>query len=116
MVVAGCSSVAELTVTERVAPSGERVLVGQAEPRRDNACTQVHHEIRDWGFRQRAATPVAMRRIEDDAVVTAASRGANFAQIVIPGEASVMGFDVNALKDAQVKYYRCADLSSWTGN
>ena len=35
MVVAGCSSVAELTVKERTTTDGQRVLVGQAKPSSD---------------------------------------------------------------------------------
>ncbi len=36
----------------------------------------------------------------------------NYAHVMIPAEANLMGFNTNAIKEAQVAYYKCANLPS----
>lgn len=57
----------------------------------------------------------ATQRITQAAVDSAPGKGANYAYIVTPSEASVGGFNVNAFKDAQVVYYKCASLPAAAG-
>ena len=52
----------------------------------------------------------ATERVTSSAVDSAPAKGANYIYIRPPSEASVGGFNVNAFKDAQVSYYKCANL------
>jgi hypothetical protein len=110
VVVAGCSAVGQLTVKDYKAKSGERVMAGQAEPKADYRCEKLAQERQDWGVKGNMDKAGAMQRVTAAAVEAAPGRGANYAHIIAPGEASIGGFNVNAFKDAQVVYYKCASL------
>lgn len=111
---AGCSSIensmGRLGVRDYTAKSGERVMAGQAEPRAEYDCRKVGQEKRDWGLSGNMDRVGALSRITAVAVDAAPARGANYVDVMVPGEASVMGFNVNAFRDAQVAYYRCDNL------
>jgi hypothetical protein len=110
VVVAGCSAVGQLTVKDYKAKSGERVMAGQAEPKADYSCDKLAQERQDWGIEGNMDKAGAMQRVTAAAVEAAPGRGANNAHIIAPGEASIGGLNVNAFKDAQVVYYKCASL------
>lgn len=114
IMLAGCASIEQsmgrLTVKSYTAKSGERVMAGQAEPRSEYGCSKVSQETADFGLSGNMDKTTATEKITAVAVNTAPSKGANYAYIIIPGETSVMGFNVNAFKDAQVAYYKCASL------
>lgn len=113
--IAGCSVVGQLTVKDYRSSSGQRVVAGQAEPKAEYACQKVSQESRDWGLGGSMNRAGATQRITQAAVDSAPSKGANYAHIITPSEASVGGFNVNAFKDAQVVYYRCASLPPAAG-
>ncbi|MGE5625220.1 MAG: hypothetical protein ACM3ZT_06710 [Bacillota bacterium] len=112
--VAGCSSIQQamggLTVKDYTAKTGQRVMAGQAEPKSDYGCTKVSQESQDFGLSGNMDKAAATEKITQVAVDTAPSKGANYAYVIIPSETSVMGFNVNAFKDAQVAYYKCSSL------
>jgi hypothetical protein len=108
--VAACSTVGQLTVKDYQAKSGQRVLAGQAEPKADYKCAKVAQERHDWGMKGNLDKAGAIERVTAAAVEAAPGRGANYAHVQPPSEASVGGFNVNAFKDAQVVYYKCASL------
>jgi len=108
--VAGCSAVGQLTVKDYKAKSGERVVAGQAEPKAEYRCDKLAQERHDWGIKGNMDKAGAVQRVTAAAVEGAPGRGANYAYIIAPGEASIGGFNVNAFKDAQVVYYKCASL------
>ena len=112
--IAGCSSVqntmGRLGVKDYSAKSGQRVMAGQAEPRSEYSCQKLAQERQDWGIKGNMDRTSAMERVTTLAVESAASRKANYAHINTPAQASVMGYNVNAFKDAEVTYYRCANL------
>lgn len=108
--VAGCSAVGQLTVKDYRAKSGQRVLAGQAEPKADYRCAKLAQERHDWGIKGNMDKAGAIQRVTAAAVEAAPARGANYAHVIAPGEASIGGFNVNAFKDAQVVYYKCASL------
>lgn len=114
IMLAGCASIEQsmgrLTVKSYTAKSGERVMAGQAEPRSEYGCTKLSQETEDFGLSGNMDKAAATEKITAVAVDRAPSKGANYAYIIIPAETSVMGFNVNAFKDAQVAYYRCANL------
>ena len=111
---AGCSSIensmGRLGVRDYTAKTGERVMAGQAEPRAEYDCRKVGQEKRDWGLSGNMDRVGALSRITALAVDAAPAKGANYVDVMVPGEASVMGFNVNAFRDAQVAYYRCDSL------
>jgi hypothetical protein len=109
-VVAGCSAVGQLTVKDYKAKSGQRVMAGQAEPKADYRCEKLALERHDWGIKGNLDKAAATERVTAAAVEAAPGRGANYAQIIAPSETSIGGFNVNAFKDAQVAYYKCAAL------
>lgn len=114
IMLAGCASIEQsmgrLTVKNYTAKTGERVMAGQAEPKAEYGCTKVSQETADFGLSGNMDKTAATEKITAVAVDKAPSKGANYAYIIIPGETSVMGFNVNAFKDAQVAYYKCANL------
>jgi hypothetical protein len=115
LVASGCSSVENavgrrFTVKDYTAASGERVMAGQAEPREEYGCRKVAEEKRDWGLTGNMTRPTATERVTRVAVDAAPAKGANYANIMLPSELSVMGFNVHAFSDARVAYYRCANL------
>ncbi|HET7675348.1 MAG TPA: hypothetical protein VFL54_07490 [Gammaproteobacteria bacterium] len=108
--LAACSTLGRLTAKDYTSNSGQRVLVAQAEPESGYACSELGQETHDWGFSQRSNQGAAMEKLRQDAADEAASKGANYAYVDIPSDSSVMGFNVNAFKDATVTYYKCASL------
>jgi len=108
--LAACSTVGQLTVKDYQAKSGQRVMAGQAEPKADYKCAKVAQERHDWGMKGNMDKSGATERVTAAAVEAAPGRGANYAHIQPPSEASIGGFNVNAFKDAQVVYYKCASL------
>lgn len=111
----GCSSVEnamgrKFTVKNYTAASGQRVMAGQAEPREEYGCSKIAEEKRDWGLSGNMTRPTATERITRVAVDAAPAMGANYADIMLPSELSVMGFNLHAFSDARVAYYRCASL------
>jgi hypothetical protein len=107
---AGCSTVGQLTVKDYRSSSGQRVVAGQAEPKAEYSCQKVSQESQNWGLSGNMNRAGATERITQAAVDSAPGKGANYAHIITPSEASVGGFNVNAFKDAQVVYYKCANL------
>lgn len=110
LAAAGCSTVGQMTVKNYTASSGERVMAGQAAPEADYGCAKLSQESRPWGLAGNMNRASATRKLTAAAVDSAPSRGANYVYIMVPGQASVGGFNVNAFKDAQVAYYKCASL------
>jgi hypothetical protein len=99
-----------LTVKNYTAKSGQRVMAGQAEPKAEYGCAKVAQERHEWGMKGNMDKVGAMERVTSAAVDAAPAKGANYAYIIAPGEASIGGFNVNAFKDAQVAYYKCTSL------
>ncbi len=85
-------------------------MAGQAEPKSNYDCVKISQEKQDFGLSGNMNKTEATEKITKTAVDTAPSKGANYAYIIIPSETSIMGFNVNAFKDAQVAYYKCANL------
>ena len=115
LALSGCSSVENamgrrFTVKNYTAASGERVMAGQAEPREEYGCSKVAEEKRDWGLTGNMTRPTATERVTRVAVDAAPAKGANYANIMLPSEARLMGFNLHAFSDARVAYYRCANL------
>jgi hypothetical protein len=110
LALAACSTVGQLTVKDYQAKSGQRVMAGQAQPKADYQCAKLAQERHDWGMKGNMDKSGAMERVTAAAVEAAPGRGANYAHIQPPSEASVGGFNVNAFKDAQIVYYKCASL------
>jgi len=108
--LAACQTMGGLTVKDYTAKSGQRVMAGQAEPKAEYACAKVAQERAEWGIKGNMDKVGAMERVTSAAVDAAPAKGANYAYIMAPGEASIGGFNVNAFKDAQVAYYKCASL------
>lgn len=111
---AGCSTVGHLTVKNYTASSGERVMAGQAQPESSYGCEKLSQELRHWGLAGNMNRAAAAEDLTAAAVDTAPAKGANYVYVMIPGEARVGAFNVNAFKDAQVAYYKCANLPATT--
>jgi hypothetical protein len=107
---AGCSTVGQLTVKNHTAKSGQRVMAGQAEPKAEYRCEKLAHERHDWGIKGNMNRMGATERVTAAAVEGAAGRGANYAHIMPPSDTSIGGVNINAMKDAQVVYFKCASL------
>ena len=108
--LAACQTMGGLTVKNYTAKSGQRVMAGQAEPKAEYGCAKVAQERHEWGMKGNMDKVGAMERVTSAAVDAAPAKGANYAYIIAPGEASIGGFNVNAFKDAQVAYYKCTSL------
>jgi hypothetical protein len=108
--IAGCSAVAQLTVKDYKAKSGERVMAGQAEPKAEYRCAKLAQERHDWGIKGNMDKAGATARLTAAAVEAAPGRGANYAHVMPPSETSIGAVNINAFKDAQVAYYKCAAL------
>jgi len=113
--LAGCAAVGKLTVRDYESSSGQHVLAGQAEPKTEYQCAKVSQEAQPWGMAGNMNRAGATQRVTTAAVESAPSKGANYAYIMAPAEASVGGFNVNAFKDAQVAYYACSNLPPAAG-
>jgi len=114
--VTGCSSIQNmmggLTVKNYTAKTGQRVMAGQAEPKSEYACTQLVREKEDFGLSGNMDKAAATEHITQVAVDKAPGKCANYADVIIPSETSIGGFNVNAFKDAEVAYYKCSSLPS----
>ena len=108
--LAACSTVGQLTVKEYQTKSGQRVMVGQAEPKADYQCQKLAQERHDWGMKGNLDKSGATQRVTAAAVEAAPGRGANYAHVMPPSDTSIGGVNINAFKDAQVAYYKCASL------
>jgi hypothetical protein len=104
------NSVGRLVVKDYTAKSGQRVMAGQAEPRDEYSCQKLGQEKQDWGFKGTMDRVSAIERVTSVAVDTAPSKGANYVFVMAPSDTSIMGFNINTFKDAQVAYYKCANL------
>ena len=109
-----CSSIeqsmGQLTVKDYTAKTGEGVMAGQAEPKSEYGCTKLVQEKENFGLSGTMDRAGATQKITQVAVDTAPSKGANYADIMIPSNTSIMGFNINAFDDAQVGYYKCSSL------
>lgn len=112
--LAACSSIensmGQLTVKNYTAKTGERVMAGQAEPKAEYSCTKLVQEKEDFGLSGNMDKAAATEHITAVAVDKAPAKGANYADIMIPSDSSVMGFNVHAFSDAEVGYYKCTSL------
>jgi hypothetical protein len=108
--LAACQTMGGLTVKDYTAKSGQRVMVGQAEPKAEYGCAKVAQERHEWGIKGNMDKVGAMERVTSAAVDAAPAKGANYAYIMAPGQASIGAINVNAWSDAQVAYYKCTSL------
>ena len=110
--LSACSTIGQLTVKDYQAKSGQRVMAGQAEPKADYQCQKLAQERHDWGMKGNMDKAGATQRVTAAAVDAAPGRGANYAHVMPPSDTSIGGVNINAFKDAQVAYYKCASLPS----
>ena len=63
--LAGCNTVGGITVRDYTAASGQRVMAGQAEPKREYQCQKLGEEEHDWGMKEsmNKAAAIEMRFI-----------------------------------------------------
>jgi hypothetical protein len=108
--LAGCNTVGQITVKDYTAASGQRVMAGQAEPKAEYQCRKIVEEEHDWGVKEGMNKAGAIQELTKVAVQAAPGKGANYAYLHIPGEATVGIVNVNALNDPEVVYYQCASL------
>ena len=108
--LAACSTVGQLTVKDYQAKSGQRVMAGQAEPKAEYNCQKLSQEKHDWGLSGNMDKVAASEKVTAAAVDRAPQKGANYAHIMTPSQVTVGIVNVNAFRDAQVAYYRCANL------
>jgi hypothetical protein len=110
----GCSTVGRITVKGYTASTGERVMAGQAAPEGAYDCEKLSQESQPWGLAGNMDRVHATEHLTKTAVDSAPAKGANYVYVMVPGTASIGGFNVNAFKDAQVAYYKCANLPPQT--
>jgi hypothetical protein len=108
--IVGCSAVGQLTVKDYQAKSGQRVMAGQAEPKREYGCQKLAQENQDWGLKGNLDRAAAIQRVTSVAVDAAPAKQANYVHVIAPSEKSIGGFNMNAFSDAQVAYYQCTSL------
>ena len=108
--VAGCSTMGRITVKDYTAASGQRVMAGQAEPKSEYQCQKLLEEAHDWGMKESMNKAAAIEKLTQAAVAAAPGKGANYAYLHLPGEATVGALNVNAFNDPEVIYYKCASL------
>ncbi len=108
--LSACSTIGQLTVKDYQAKSGQRVMAGQAEPKAEYQCQKLAQERHDWGMKGNMDKAGATQRVTSAAVEAAPGRGANYAHVMPPSDTSIGGVNINAFKDAQVAYYKCASL------
>jgi hypothetical protein len=106
----GCNTMGRITVKDYTAASGQRVMAGQAEPKSEYQCQKVVAEEHDWGMKESMNKAGAIEQLTRTAVDAAPGKGANYAYLHLPGEASVGSLNVNAFNDPEVVYYKCAGL------
>jgi hypothetical protein len=105
-----CNTVGQITVKDYKATSGERVMAGQAAPKNLYGCNEMSRDSQDWGFQGNLDRASAIQQITHTAVNAAPGKGANYVYVKAPSEKSIGGLDTNAFADAQVAYYKCANL------
>jgi hypothetical protein len=110
LALAGCSTMGQLTLKDYKAKSGARVMAGQAEPKAEYGCQKLAQERHDWGMSGTMNRVGATERVTAAAVEAAAARGGNYAHIMPPSDTSIGGVNINAFKDAQAAYFKCASL------
>lgn len=110
VLLVGCNTVGRITVKDYAAASGQRVMAGQAEPKSEYQCQKLVEEEHDWGVKESLNKPAAIEQLTQKAVQAAPGKGANYAYLHLPGEATVGIVNVNALNDPEVVYYKCASL------
>lgn len=108
--LSACSTIGQLTVKDYQAKSGQRVMAGQAEPKAEYQCQKLAQERHDWGMKGNMDKAGATQRVTAAAVEAAPGRGANYAHVMPPSDTSIGGVNINAFKDAQVAYFKCASL------
>ena len=106
----GCNTVGRITVKDYTAASGQRVMVGQAEPKGEYQCRKLVEDTHDWGMKESVDKAGAIEKLTQAAVQAAPGKGANYAYLHLPGEATVGIVNVNAFNDPEVVYYQCANL------
>lgn len=106
----GCNTLGRITVKDYTAASGQRVMAGQAEPKSEYQCQKLVEEEHDWGVKESLNKAAAIEQLTQTAVQAAPGKGANYAYLHLPGEATVGIVNVNALNDPEVVYYKCASL------
>jgi hypothetical protein len=104
-----------LTVKDYIAKSGQRVVAGQAEPKADYGCQKLAQEKQDWGLTGNMDKVAAMERVTRVAVDAAPGKGANYAYVMAPAQFGIGSLNLNAFSDAQVAYYKCANLPASVG-
>lgn len=108
--LAGCQSVGRLTVRDYTLSNGEHAAIGQAEPKEEYQCTLLAREQEDWGLTGNMDQAAAMERMREVALENMPRKHANYGYLEKPSELGVMGFNVNAFRDAKISYYRCSQL------
>ena len=108
--LAGCQTIGGLTVKDYTSKSGARVMAGQAEPKAEYKCSKIADEKHEWGMKGNMDKAGATQRVTAAAIESAAARSADYAYVRAPAEVGIGAVNVNAFSDAQVTYYRCADL------
>lgn len=108
--LAGCNTMGRITLKDHIAPSGQRVMVGQAEPKSEYHCQKLLEEEHDWGVKESVNKAAAIEGLTQAAVQAAPGKGANYAYLHLPGEATVGIVNVNAFNDPEVVYYNCTSL------
>jgi len=108
--ITGCQTMGQMTIKDYTAKSGQRVMAGQAEPKSEYTCQKVAQEKRDWGLSGNMDKVAAMEKVTLVAVDAAPGKGANYAYIMPPASFGIGSLNLNAFSDAEVAYYRCANL------
>jgi hypothetical protein len=108
--LSACSTMGQMTMKDYKAKSGQRVMAGQAEPKTEYRCEKLAQERHDWGMSGTMNRAGATERLTAAAVESAAARGGNYTHVMPPSDTSIGGFNINAFKDAQAAYYKCASL------
>src|SRR4029450_8430677 len=85
----GCNTMGRITVKDYTAASGQRVMAGQAEPKGEYQCRKLVEEEHDWGVKESVDKAGAIERLTQTAVQAAPGKGANYAYLHLPGEATV---------------------------
>jgi hypothetical protein len=112
--LAGCQTVGRLTVRDYTLSNGEHAAIGQAEPEDAYQCTLLAREQEEWGLTGNMDQAAAMERMREVALENMSRKNANYGYLEKPSEFGVMGFNVNAFRDAKISYYRCNNLPAKT--
>src|SRR5689334_20461156 len=102
VLLAGCNTVGSITVKDYTAPSGQRGMAEQAETKSEYQCQKLLEEEHDWGMKESMNKAAAIEKLTLAAVEAAPGKGANYAYLHLPGEATVGVVNVNAFNDPEV--------------